>query len=185
MGCSDMRRKIAVVALVVLVLSQMGALFLAATVEVEAQSGNESDDTEIISGLRDPDMRLVDRSSTGDTAVLTIEADTSKTIQVADIVAGADNSNGVGFVTFEPRSLDKGTNKVEIEATTVNGQHAVGVQGSGPQANIYIDAAGSIHLYDLATGTTALLVYAVAASSTIIYAWISSKIEQNARQVEA
>ena len=181
-----MRRKIGVALLVALVVGQLGALVVVGTVEVGAQTaGNGTvEEDEIISGLRDPDIRLVDRSSTGDAAVLTIEADRAKTIQVADIVAGADSPNGVGYVTFEPRSLDAGTNKVEVEAATVNGKHAVGVQGSGPQANIYVDAQGSISIPEMPAGKTALVVYFSAALFTILYAWVSSKLSEKPQPVE-
>jgi hypothetical protein len=182
------RRKIGVALLVALVVGQLGALLFVGTVEVGAQTdaaNSTVEENEIISGLRDPDIRLVDRSSTGDAAVLTIEADRSKTIQVADIVAGADSPNGVGYVTFEPRSLDAGTNKVEVEAATVNGQHAIGVQGSGPQANIYVDAQGSMSLVEMSTTRTALTVYFFAAFFTVLYAYVESKETQEPQRVNA
>jgi len=126
---------------------------------------------EVISGLRDSDLALLDRRAEGGTVVLTIGSETSKTIQVADVFAGADSEDGVGFVVPEDRSLSEGRNRVEIEAASAGGYHFVGVKGDGPQANIKVEAAGSWNTPDVggAVGAGGVILALVAISYIVTW----------------
>jgi hypothetical protein len=150
----------------------------------DASSAGAGDGREIISGLRDPDIRLVERESTGDTAVLTIESDVSKSIEVADVLAGADSQDGVGFVTTETRSLSPGTNRVEVEAATVNGKHMIGVKGDGPQANIMVEASGTWNTPDVGGATGAGgVVLALLAVSYVVTWLVQNVVRKDLRRV--
>lgn len=158
-----------------LTLLLLSLLLLSGAAAGSAQeNATDSEEPEIISGLDDPDLRLIDAESLGDRVELTIEADRSKNIQVLD--AFSSGGDEAALLTPETRSLGSGTNTVRLEAETFSGTHVINIQGDGRTAQIPVDSGG-VDRAETTDARAALSVLAVVSLLALLFAWYKKEFE--------